>query len=215
MPVSLKSQTNRAQDIVAELGLVDGNNEINPIANPSKEQTAQLPQLKTQITYLSRHEAKRSLRSIFPNVSMIDTSQEIFENLKIENLPNYRHRNNENIFFKDDEKSIDVERFDTLNGLYTTYGFRSDTVKTLTGDDEAVIITQQSNQLNVTHADGHSVSVGLRHVVETMKPFETKPYIFDMDERTRLHFKIITLRPNEKTGEEDIQNMSFYVLLRD
>ena len=215
LPVSLKSQTNRAQEIVADLNLLDANNKITPIENPTEDQTGQLRQLKTQILYLSRHKAKRSIRSVFPNVPDKDARQTIFEELNISKLSIRKNSNHRNNYFTDDSQTIDVEGFSVVKGLYSIGSLSHiKTPRQLTDKDEAVSIVFERGKLYVTHADSHAVTLEVEPAIRALAPYKQTPYIIDIDARTRVQIKRLTLQPNANTGEEDIRDITFYVLLR-
>ncbi|MEP6343497.1 MAG: DUF4153 domain-containing protein [Maricaulaceae bacterium] len=215
LPVSLKSQTNRAQEIVADLNLLDANNKIRPIETPTEDQTDQLRQLKTQILYLSRHKAKRSIKSVFPNAPDKDVRQTIFEELNIKDLSIYKKSNHRNNYFADDSQTIDVEGFSVVKGLYSIGNLSNiKTSRALTGKDEAVNIVFERGELHVTHADGHAVTLQVESAIRALAPYKQKPFIVDIGNRTRVQIKTMTLRSNADTGEQDIMRLTFYVLLR-
>ena len=226
-PLSISSQMSRMKALVDELGVVDGAGDITAIKTPTRAQNKQLSRLRNQLKFFYKRKAYKSISKIFPNVENVKKQSDLYNALEVENLSVHYRTGEPTINFNDNRKIVDVADFDIMSGQFAIHNYKSRNSnyktyeRTHLSEKDGFNIATKDNILTITHPDGHVAKVDFLAALTPIAPTFNAPLIIDIDARTRLYIKSLTMQEHAEVADVSgetfylVSQMNFYVLTRD
>lgn len=212
-PISINSQTLRAKKIVSELELVNDQNELVAIANPTVEQLEKLQSLKGKLAYLYRKKTLRSIKRVFPDVEALENAADIYKALGIEKLSSFDVPNQPLIKYKDDNDFTPITGYDFISRDY--YYRDAEGVLDLTPKNTIISITQDDSILTITYSNGQKSIFDIVDAIMTIALDQKSPIFIDVDDRTRIFVRSYQIGKDQNTKKSKLNQFVFRVLVKE